>query len=304
MSSLKKVRVLYRSRAVQYPMLAAMKASDAWERAGLEVGNVPYVKGANKSDQMLVDDETDVIFGSHVTPYLRFDEGTPFVYLGQSVNRVDDSVVTAAPVTSLAELRGKRLADETDDESHPFGNHILYMRRDGVEEHEVSWVNTPRADTIAAIKDGTVDGAFLSPPDDEEARDAGLHVFTPPPLPMVVAATVTTLWPKVAADPDLFKRVLRAVRMGIAFFKDEPEAMRKVMADDVAVELGISSDDRLEKLYRRNADLLERTLYPQAESVHNAFLLAVRQRPELVDRLSPMTLWDMHLLREIDAEGS
>lgn len=301
MSNLKKVRVLYRSRAVQYPMLAAMKAANAWEQAGLDVGNVPYVKGANASDSMLINDEIDVIFGSHVTPYLRYDEGVPFVYLGQSVNDVDDSAVTSSPISSLDELRGKRLADETDDESHPFGNHILYMRRAGVEEHEVEWVNMERKEILDAIEAGKVDGAIVSPPEDDEARERGLHVYQAPLLPMVNAATVTTLWPKVAADPDLFKRVIKAVRIGIAFFKDNPEKMRKVMAEDVALELGIDSAERLQKLYTRNAGLLERTLYPRADSVQNAFLLAVRQRPDLVERVSPMALWDMHLLRELDA---
>ena len=301
-SGSKKIRVLYRSRPVQYPLLAAMRAARAWERAGLEVGDVPYVRGASKGDKMLADDEIDVIFGSHVTPYLRYDEGVPFVYLGQAVNWCDDSVVSRKPISSLDELRGMRLADQTDDEHHPFGNHVLYLRREGIGENDVAWLNVDEADAVHAVIDGRADVAIVSPPDDDVAREAGLAIYTPEPLPMVMATTVTTLWPKVAADPDLFKRVLHAVRLGIAFFKDEPEQMRKVMAEDVAVELKISSQSRLEKLYLRNVGVLERTLYPTAEAVHNAFLLAVRQRPELADRISPMALWDMHLLRELDAE--
>jgi ABC-type nitrate/sulfonate/bicarbonate transport system substrate-binding protein len=298
----KKIRLVYRSRAVQYPLLAAIRAAGAWQRSGLDVGEVPYVKGASKSDKMLIDDEIDLIFGSHVTPYLRYDEGVPFVYLGQTVNRVEDSVASREPIDSLAELRGRRLADEVDAESHPFGNHILYLRRAGVAEDEVTWVNMDRDEIIDAIGKGTVDAAFVSSPDDEAARAAGLALHTPAPLPMVNATTITTLWPKVSADPDLFRRVLRAVRIGVAFYQDETEQMRKVMAEDVGPELKISSPDRLEKLYQRNVGLLGRSLYPEAEAVANAFQLAVRQRPELAHRLSPLALWDMHLLRELDAE--
>lgn len=301
-SGSKKVRVIYRSRSVQYPLLAAMRAAGAWDGVGLDVGEVPYVKGASKSDKMLIDDQTDVIFGSHVTPYLRYDEGVPFVYLGQTVNRVEDAVVSREPISSLAELRGKRLGDETDDESHPFGNHILYLRREGVAEDDVTWVNMDRAGAVEAIKEGTIDAAFLSPPDQYEAQAAGLAVHWPEPLPMVNATTITTLWPKVADDSDLFQRVLRAVRIGVAFYQDEAEQMRKVMAEDVGPELKISSEGRLEKLYQRNAGLLERSLYPRADAVNNAFLLAVRQRPDLPERISPMALWDTHLLRDIDAQ--
>ena len=300
----KKLRVMYRSRPVQYPLLAAMRAADAWERAGLDVGDVPYVKGANQGDKMLADDEIDVIFGSHVTPYLRYDEGVPFVYLGQAVNLTDDSVVSREPVSDLSDLHGKLLADQTDDEHHPFGNHILFLRRAGLAEDDVRWLNVPEADAVDAVLDGSADAAIVAPPDDEKARAAGLHVYTPEPLPMVMATTITTLWPKVDADPDLFKRVLRAVRIGIAFFKDEPGQMRKVMEEDVAKALKITSADALGKLYQRNVGVLERTLYPRADAVHNAFLLAVRQRPDLADRLSPMALWDVHLLRELDAESA
>ena len=47
--------------------------------------------------------------------------------------------------------------------------------------------------------------------------------------------------------------------------------------------------------------LLGRTLYPNNESVTNALELAVMQRPELRGKMSPVALWDLHFLRELDA---
>jgi hypothetical protein len=79
--------------------------------------------------------------------------------------------------------------------------------------------------------------------------------------------------------------------------------MKKVMADDVAHAMNIDDQDALDALYLRNASLLDRTLYPNNEAVTNAFELAVLQRPELRGRMSPLALWDVHFLRELDAES-
>ena len=101
-----------------------MKACDAWERAGIDLQQVTYVAGADKSDPMLVRGECDFIFGSHISPYLHRFHGQPFVYLGQTVNWIDDALVSRVPLTELREVAGKRLAEDprvTPDRHH--GHH-------------------------------------------------------------------------------------------------------------------------------------------------------------------------------------
>ena len=44
------LNLVYRSKAVQFPLLMAMKASNAWERAGIELKSLTYVSGAANSD--------------------------------------------------------------------------------------------------------------------------------------------------------------------------------------------------------------------------------------------------------------
>jgi ABC-type nitrate/sulfonate/bicarbonate transport system substrate-binding protein len=302
MSNLRPVRVVYRSKTIQHPLMAAMKAADAWSQAGLDPGgDIEYVSGAAKADGRLINGDLDFIFGSHVTPYLRYDEGVPFVYLGQTVNYADDSVASARPMSEVEDLRGLRIADRLDSNSHPHGNHILFLRRAGIAEDEVVWIGAERHAELDLVAAGQADAAFVTVPNDRLALERGLHVFQPDPLPMVNASTMTTLWPTVQRDPDLCRAVLRAVRIGITFYQDEPEAMWKVMQSDVADLLGIDDEVNLRALYERNFKLLDRSLYPNPESVRNAFLLAVRQRPGLEERVHPAALWDVHFLRELDA---
>lgn len=310
-SEVKKVRIIYRSRDGQYPLFAAMRACGAWEEVGVDPGSeIGFVSGTYDSENMLLDDQVDLIFGSHVTPYLRYDEGRPFVYLGQVMNFSEDVLITKSPIKSIADIKGKRIGDDLSEESHPHGNHILYLRRGGVEESDVTWVqfgrgadNRPTKEmAIAGVLDGSIDAAFVSQPLEGSLTDQGVSVLELEPLPMVLGTTLTTLWSKVADDPDLYKRILRALRLGVAFFLDEKEKMLEIMKNDVGPTLKISSQAALETLYTRNARLYKRSLYPTVDAVKNAFALAVRQRPDLEDRISPIALWDVHFLRELDEE--
>lgn len=303
------LNLVYRSRPIQYPLIAAMNACDAWERAGIDLQSVVYVSGADKSDPMLVRGECDFIFGSHVSPYLHRYHGQPFVYLGQSVNWVDDVLVSREPLGDLRALVGKRLAEdprvtpERHHGHHPGGNHLLYLRRGGVDPYQVTFVPSKQRTHWLEVANGEADAAFASPPDDEDAQRAGLHVLKLAPLPMVQASTMTTLWPIVEGRRDLCEAVLKATLMGVQFFKTQPGPMWEVMQQDVAPELKIESDAVLRALFERNQAILEPRLYPTAAAVANAFELAIMEEPAVADALNPMSLWDVHLLRAIEESG-
>lgn len=303
------LRLVYRSRPIQYPLLAAMKACKAWERAGIELKSLEYVSGAARSDPMLVRGECDFIFGSHISPYLHRFHGQPFVYLGQTVNWVDDVLVSKVPLKSIKDLEGKTLSEspkataDRHNGSHPVGNHLLYLRREGVDARRIIFYPSKARKYYTDVIEGLADAAFASPPDDEEARRAGLHVLTLEPLPMVIASTMTTLWPIVEKNRDLCVAVLKAVIMGVHFIKTKPDEMWKVMQNDVAAELKIQDPNVLEYLHKKNLSVLEPRLYANAESIKNAFELAVMEEPAIAKGLNPMSLWDFHLLRSIEESG-
>lgn len=301
------LRLIYRSRSIQYPLIAAIKATNGWERAGIDIQSINFVSGAAKSDTALMNGECDFIFGSHITPYIHRYNGKPFVYLGQTVNWSFDLVASREPINSLKDLEGKRLSVRpgvTADRhhgNHPSGNRLLFLRRDGADAHKIDLVQ--KGDEFQVVLDGEADAVWVSPPDDEAAAAAGLHIFRPDPLPMVQASTMTTLWPILQQRPELCEAVLKAVLMGVHFIKTQPDAMWKVMQEDVAKELKIEDEKLLRHLHDSNRSILEPRLYPRAEAVLNAFELAVMEQPEIRDKVNPMSLWNIHLLRGIEESG-
>jgi hypothetical protein len=122
-------------------------------------------------------------------------------------------------------------------------------------------------------------------------------------LPMVQATTLTTLWPILQDRRDLCLAVAKAVMMGVAFIKTQPAAMWEVMEQDVAKELKIENPRVLKHLHLENQSILEPRLYPRADAVANAFELAMMEEPAIREGLNPMSLWDVHLLRELEESG-
>ncbi len=177
------------------------------------------------------------------------------------------------------------------------------LRRAGVDLHQVTLVPSKQRDHWHEVANGEADAAFASPPQDEDARRAGLHVLRLPLLPMVQASTMTTLWPTVQQRPELCEAMLKATLMGVHFFKTQPGPMWEVMQQDVAKELKIESAEVLRSLFERNRAILEPRLYPRAEAVANAFGLAIMEEPAVAQALNPMSLWDVHLLRSLEERG-
>lgn len=297
------VKIVYRSKKISIPLLAAMKASGAWQTAGLEVERLDYVSGAAMSDPMLINGEVDFIFGSHISPYIHRANGVPIVYLGQSVNWSTDHLVTRSPIADLTALRGGVLAEEkTKTTSHPWGNHKLYLQRGGVDLTEVDFIGADADDKgrkpIHLVADGVADAALVMPPNDTLARELGLFVTELPYLPMVQATTLTTMLDTRQNKPELCLAVIQAVREGVLFYKNETQKMMKLMETEVADELGVHSDQALHSLYHNNKMLLQEDLFPRAEAITNAYRIAVLQDPSIQAKVNPLELWDLSLLQK------
>jgi hypothetical protein len=300
------VRIVYRSKRISIPLLAAVEASDAWEKAGLDVQRLDYVSGAGVSDPLLIDGEVDFIFGSHISPYIHRANGVDIVYLGQSVNWAIDRLVTREPLTDLTMLRGQILAeDKVRRANHSWGNHKLYLQRAGVDLTQVGFTGgdeyEKRRRAYELVADGKAFAAFVSPPDDIFAAELGLAVQPLPALPMVQSTTITTMWQTRAQRPDLCRAVIAAVREGIRYYKYERDAMLKLMETTVGDRLEIKSESVLHSLYETNRHLLNKRLYPTPAAIENAFRIAVLQDPSIQDKVNPMELWDIDLLREAEA---
>jgi ABC-type nitrate/sulfonate/bicarbonate transport system substrate-binding protein len=298
-------RILVRAKS-HFSLVAVMKDGGFLEREGLdpqfEVERDPAV-----ADGELKAGTTDLIFGSHVTPYVHYDDGEPWVYLAQTMNAVREYFGTREEIHGLSEMRGKRIAikplytPEGKFGGHPRGNRELMLRRAGIADTVDTVGNGPTgrsADRFQAVADGHADGTFVGRQDLRSARAAGLRIMPLESLPMIYFVTVTTTYRKVQEHQQTgsFERLLRALSGAAGMFKTNPEATLKIL-ENWADFLGYEDDQDMRERYESEARTLDPRLIPQTAAIDNAFRLAQMIRPDIADRVNPLGLWDLHFVR-------
>ncbi len=66
--------------------------------------------------------------------------------------------------------------------------------------------------------------------------------------------------------------------------------------------MGLDSEEAVEFLYETACGSLEDKLYPRLDAIANVYHIAQYNYPELKN-LNPLSMWDLHLVQEVDEEG-
>jgi ABC-type nitrate/sulfonate/bicarbonate transport system substrate-binding protein len=281
--------------------------SGSWEKHGLEV-NYDYFIGAEEAHQDVPTGKVEFVSGNHITTYGRRARGDEWVYLGQATNVANLSLVVRkdSDISKISDLREKTIASGSEQDKHPNLNEWLYLKQQGldVDKDEVAILakdDHQNKSTYEMILDGDVDAALMTPPNTQIAASMGLNVIEVESLPMILNTSISTSLKFVRENPDLVQRFLKGTLEGIAYFMKHPAESKKLIQENYTRK-GALSDEVVDQVYANLTATLEPTLYPTLEAITNVYQLGVRQDPDAA-KISPMALWDMHHLREIDDSG-
>jgi len=298
------IRGFYRSHS-HLPIWEVMDKAGIWEKVGLKV-TFEFCDSSSAAEKALFDGSVDFVSGNHISPYLLVRRGKPIVSLTSPSNSVNDKLAARFPIKQVSELRDKRIGDTTLVDSiggyhHPRGNHMLYVMRDGLRLDEVEFVeltesnNEFHAMQLEVVKSGKVDAIFVTGNTDK-FEQAGLHVLPLDPLPMINGPTLTSTLTTLQKKAGLAERLVKAQVMGIHFART-----RRGETEDILEGLRQRVPEAKNVAYRSVAKLLPKP-YPDHEGVANAYKLCCLKSPE-TEEISPMALWDLHYLRELDNSG-
>ncbi|HZA56844.1 MAG TPA: ABC transporter substrate-binding protein [Candidatus Udaeobacter sp.] len=298
------IRGFFRSHS-HLPIWEVMDKAGIWEQVGLRV-TFEFCDSSSAAEKALFDGSVDFVSGNHISPYLLVRRGRPIVSLSSPSNSVNDKLVARFPIKSVSELRGKRIGDTTLVDSiggyhHPRGNHMLYVLRGGLRLDEVEWVeltesnNEFHAMQLEVLKSGRVDAIFVTGNTDK-FEAAGLDVLPLDRLPMINGPTLTSSLTTLQKKDRLGERLVKAQVLGIHYartHRGETEKILEGLRQRIPEAKNVS--------YRSVAKLLPKP-YPDLEGVANAYRLCCLKSPE-TEEMSPMALWDLHYLRELDNSG-
>jgi ABC-type nitrate/sulfonate/bicarbonate transport system substrate-binding protein len=300
------IRGFYRSHS-HLPIWEVLDKAGIWAQLGIKMAGMEYRALPPDAEAALFDGTIDFISGNHITPYALVVKGKPIVCIASPSNSVRDKLVSREPVKSLAELRGKKIADLSLEGrvagfNHIRGNHMLYILRAGLRLDEVKWVELGddgskefRKAQFEALQSGRADAALITG-NTQAYEQAGFHVKELDPLPMINGPTMTTSMAALRRKDRLGERMVKALVMGIHFARTHREETERIL-------------DGLRKREPEAASVNYNSLtrmpikpYPQPQAVMNAYELCLMKAPEAKD-VSPLALWDLHYLRELDDSG-
>jgi ABC-type nitrate/sulfonate/bicarbonate transport system substrate-binding protein len=298
------IRGFYRSHS-HLPIWEVMDKTGIWEKVGLKV-SFEFCNSSEAAEKALFSGEVDFVSGNHISPYLLVKRGKPIVCLTSPSNSVNDRLVTRSPVKKVSELEGKRIGDTTLVDSiggyhHPRGNHMLYVLRGGLKLDEVEWIELSesndefKAMQMDVLKSGKVDAIFVTGNTDK-FEQAGLHALALDRLPMINGPTLTSTLTTLEKKEGLAERLVKAQIMGIHFART-----RRGETEEILDGLRRREPECRNVQYRSVSKLLPKP-YPDHEAVANAYKLCCLKSPETEEQ-SPMALWDLHYLRQLDNSG-
>lgn len=299
------IRGLYRSHT-HLPVWEVLDKVGIWSDLGIKA-SFEYCDSSAVAEAALFDGTIDFISGNHISPYALVARGRPIVCLASPSNSVSDKLVSRAPVNSLGDLRGRRFADTTVTDrdggyNHIRGNHMLYILRAGLRLEDVGWVEIAdkmseefRRAQLAALKSGQADCAMVTGGTEEYER-GGFHVLALERLPMVNGPTLTTTIAALKRRDRLAERLVKALVLGIHFARSHQAETERILE---GLRRRVPEAERVS--YNSVAKLLAKP-YPDHRAVANAYELCCMKAPEAKET-SPLALWDLHALRELDDSG-
>ena len=299
------INAFFRSHT-HLPLWEILDRAGFWKQVDIKV-NFEYCDSSSEAESALFSGKIDLISGNHISPYALVARGKPIVSLASPTNGVTDRVVSREPIKSLAEIRGKRIVDTTildngGGYNHIRGNHMLYILEAGLELTDVKWIEITdrmsiefRIQQYEAMKAGEGDVTLVTG-DTKRYEDAGFHVLQLPRLPMINGPTLTTTVTALNKYDRFGERLVLAQVLGIHFGrtrKQETEQILEGLKKREPEARGVS--------YNSVAKLAIKP-YPDIQAVANAYRLCCMKAPEAKE-LSPMSMWDLHFLRQLDNSG-
>jgi NitT/TauT family transport system substrate-binding protein len=240
-ASAEPVRAAYPSANVQFlPAFVALEKG-MYKREGLEAELIS-VRNAVTAVQALIGGQIPYIFS--VGPQMpAIWEGTDIVLLAQQVGRPTFSLVVTPEIHKIADLKGKKIGVSFGGSTFAGTKALLELNK--LSDKDVQYISIPGSmPKVAAMKQGVIQAALLAPPADYVAVNAGFKrlvnladVFKETAFTGLAAPGKT-----VKENPQLVKRMVRAIVHGVIHTRDNPEDAIQVMMKHLRMERDASQD--------------------------------------------------------------
>ncbi len=293
------VRLAYRDHD-RTPVIYCIKAL-AERHYDIHV-EILHIEEREAFEAALFDDRCDTIIEHFEYLHAVPGQGKPItLFCAPQVHR-GLQLVVPQDFNSLDELRGKTIA--VRDLGRPFAI-TLWLRKMGLENDvKTMIVEDPkigRWQQWRKVVSGECAACFVAPIYLPEALAAGLKTFPVLQVEIVSLFTQACLSRFASEHSELMKDYLKAIVHALALLIYRRNEAMEIIAQEPMRLIGIKDGTEMRRQVDSIAELLQVKPYPTTEAIINTNLIAALEHGASIE--NPMTLWDLHWLKELDDEG-
>ena len=293
------VRLAYRDED-RTPVIFCIKEM-ARRHYDVEV-EIVLIKGTKEYEAALFNDSCDVIIEHLEYLYPAAAQGKRVsMFCAPSLGRGLELVVPAT-MQSVEAFRGKNLAVRTSGRPHAL---VLWLRMMGLEmdvkivmvdDHKVG-----RWGQWKKVLSGECIATFMSDLYLPDALAAGLKVLPVPDLPVVAHYAQACLSKFARERSDLLRDYTKAVIHAVCLMILRKEEALEIAAQEPMRRMKITDRRELERRFDSIVKLLQLKPYPTPQAIANTFEIATAEFGAA--DINPLTLWDLHWVKEFDDNG-
>ena len=211
-------------------------------------------------------------------------------------------LVVPRDFSSIDQLRGKRMV--VRDLGRPFAI-TLWLRKMGLERDVETIIvadkEIGRWQQWRKVASGECAACFVAPIYLPPALAAGLKTFPVEEAEIVSNFAQACLSTFATENSALMKSYMKAVIHALALLIYRREEAVEIGAGEPMHLMGVSDRAELRRQVDSIAEMLHVKPYPTAEAIVNSNEIAAQEYGTGVE--NPLTLWDLHYLKQLDDEG-
>ncbi|SRR5713226_4610342 len=264
---------------------------------------IPQLRGTEEYEAALFNGSCDVIIEHLEYLYEEAAMGKKITIFCAPSKGGSLELVAPARIRGAEELKGGTLAVRSSGQPHAV---TLWLKMMGLEQ-EVKTVlvedsEVGRWGQWRKVASGECVATFMSPLYLPQALSAGLKVLNVPDIPIVghyaQACRAEFTGENSALLKDYVKAVIHAVCLMI-FRRDEA---LEIVSGEPVKRMKIESGKELERQFDSIVKGLKPKPYPTPRAIANSYEIATLEYPG-AKGLNPLSLWDLHWVKELDDEG-
>jgi ABC-type nitrate/sulfonate/bicarbonate transport system substrate-binding protein len=293
------VRLAYRDHD-RTPVIYCIKAM-AEKHYGVNV-EVLHIHERRAFEDALLTGRCDTIIEHIEYLYLEAARGRRITFFCAPQLHRGLQLIVPRDFTSLDQMRGRRMA--VRDLGRPFAV-TLWLRKMGLERDVETTIVTDkeigRWQQWRKVASGECAACFVAPIYLPPALAAGLRSFPVEEAEIVSNFAQACLSTFAAKDSALMKAYMKAVIHALALLIYRRDEAVKIAAEEPMRLMGVTDRAELGRQVDSIAEMLRVKPYPTAEAIVNTNAIAAHEYGARID--NPITLWDLHWVKELDDEG-